>query len=34
MLFAFTGEALNKTLELTAKFAGLFGLLYSIGLIL
>jgi 1,4-dihydroxy-2-naphthoate octaprenyltransferase len=33
MLFTFSGEALNKTLELTAKFAGLYGLLFSIGLI-
>lgn len=34
MLFTLSGEALNKTLELSAKFAGLFGLLFSIGLIL
>jgi 1,4-dihydroxy-2-naphthoate octaprenyltransferase len=34
MLNTFKGEELNKTLELSAKFAGLFGLLLSIGLIL
>lgn len=34
MLYTLTGEELNKTLELSAKFAGLFGLLLSIGLIL
>lgn len=34
MLYTLTGEALNKTLELSAKFAGLYGLLFSIGLIL
>lgn len=34
MLNTLKGEALNKTLELSAKFAGLFGLLFSIGLIL
>jgi 1,4-dihydroxy-2-naphthoate octaprenyltransferase len=34
MLNTFKGEELNKTLELSAKFAGLFGLLFSIGLIL
>jgi 1,4-dihydroxy-2-naphthoate octaprenyltransferase len=34
MLFRFKGEALNKTLELTAKFAGVYGLLLSAGLIL
>jgi len=34
MLYTLNGEALNKTLELSAKFAGLFGLLLSIGLIL
>jgi len=28
------GEGLNKTLELSAKFAALFGLLFSLGLIL
>ena len=34
MLFTLNGQSLNRTLELTAKFAGLFGLLLSIGLIL
>lgn len=34
MLNTLKGEELNKTLELSAKFAGLFGLLLSIGLIL
>lgn len=34
MLYTLTGEALNKTLELSAKFAGFYGLLLSIGLIL
>ena len=33
MLFTLKGEELNKTLELSAKFAGLYGLLLSIGLI-
>jgi 1,4-dihydroxy-2-naphthoate octaprenyltransferase len=33
MLYTLKGEALNKTLELSAKFAGLFGLLFAIGLI-
>ena len=33
MLYKFKDEELNKTLELTAKFAGLYGLLFSIGLI-
>lgn len=33
MIFTLTGEELNKTLELTAQFAGLYGLLFSIGLI-
>ena len=33
MLYTLRGEELNKTLELSAKFAGLFGLLFSIGLI-
>ena len=33
MLYTFKGEELNKTLELTAKFAGLYGLLFSIGLV-
>lgn len=34
MLFKLKGESLNKTLELTAKFAGVYGLLFSAGLIL
>jgi 1,4-dihydroxy-2-naphthoate polyprenyltransferase len=34
MLYTLNGEKLNKTLELSAKFAGLFGLLLFIGLIL
>jgi 1,4-dihydroxy-2-naphthoate polyprenyltransferase len=33
MLYTLRGEDLNKTLELSAKFAGLFGLLFAIGLI-
>jgi 1,4-dihydroxy-2-naphthoate octaprenyltransferase len=34
MLYNYKGEELNKTLELTARFAGLYGLLFSIGLII
>ena len=34
MLFKLDGQELNKTLELTAKFSALFGLLFSIGLII
>lgn len=34
MLYTLKGEELNKTLELSAKFAGLYGLLLSVGLIL
>ncbi len=34
MLFTLTGENLNKTLELTAKFSAFYGLLFSIGIIL
>ena len=34
MLYKYHGEELNKTLELTARFAGLYGLLFSIGLII
>ena len=34
MLFNLKGESLNKTLELTAKFAGVYGFLFSAGLIL
>ncbi len=33
MLFQYEGSALNKVLELTAKFSALFGLLFSIGFI-
>jgi 1,4-dihydroxy-2-naphthoate octaprenyltransferase len=33
MLYKLRGEELNKTLELSAKFSGLYGLLLSIGLI-
>ena len=34
MLYTLKGQELNKTLELSAKFAGIYGLLLSIGLIL
>jgi 1,4-dihydroxy-2-naphthoate octaprenyltransferase len=34
MIYALNGTQLNKTLELTAKFSALFGLLLSIGIIL
>jgi 1,4-dihydroxy-2-naphthoate octaprenyltransferase len=34
MLFKLKGESLNKTLELTSKFAGVYGLLFSAGLVL
>jgi len=34
MLFIYKDEELNKTLELTAKFAGIYGLLFSAGVIL
>ena len=34
MLYRYNGEELNKTLELTARFAGLYGLLFSIGLVI
>jgi len=34
MLYTLNGEELNKTLELSAKFAGLYGLLLSVSLIL
>jgi 1,4-dihydroxy-2-naphthoate polyprenyltransferase len=34
MLTKYEGESLNKTLELTAKFSAVFGLLFSIGIIL
>ena len=34
MLYKLDGQELNKTLELTAKFSALFGLLFSLGLII
>lgn len=34
MLFTFEGPQLNKTLELSAKYAAVFGLLFSLGIIL
>lgn len=34
MLYTYEGKQLNKTLELTAKFSALYGLLFSIGMIL
>jgi len=34
MLYKLKGEELNRTLELSAKFAGMYGLCLSIGLIL
>lgn len=34
MLFTMRGEQLNKTLELTAKFSALYGLLFAAGIIL
>lgn len=34
MLFTLKGTELNKTLELTAKFSAIFGLLFAIGIIL
>jgi 1,4-dihydroxy-2-naphthoate octaprenyltransferase len=34
MIYALTGIQLNKTLELSAKFSALYGLLFSIGIIL
>jgi len=34
MMFKLTGPQLNKTLELTAKFSAIFGLLFSLGFIL
>lgn len=33
-LYKYTGEELNKTLEWTARFAGLYGLLFTIGLVI
>jgi 1,4-dihydroxy-2-naphthoate octaprenyltransferase len=34
MIYALTGTQLNKTLELSAKFSAIYGLLFSIGIIL
>lgn len=34
MIFKLDGQELNRTLELTAKFSALFGLLFSIGLVI
>lgn len=34
MMFKLTGQQLNKTLELTAKFSAIFGLLFSLGFLL
>lgn len=34
MLYKYQGEELNKTLELSAKYSALYGLLFSIGLVL
>ncbi|MCS7053454.1 MAG: 1,4-dihydroxy-2-naphthoate polyprenyltransferase [Ignavibacterium sp.] len=34
MIFKYQGEELNKTLELSAKYSALYGLLFSIGLVL
>jgi 1,4-dihydroxy-2-naphthoate octaprenyltransferase len=34
MLLVYKDEQLNQTLELTAKFSGLYGLLFSLGLVL
>jgi 1,4-dihydroxy-2-naphthoate octaprenyltransferase len=34
MIYALTGTQLNKTLELTAKFSAIYGLLLSVGIIL
>ena len=34
MMFSFTGPQLNKTLELTAKFSALYGLLFALGFLL
>lgn len=34
MMFSFSGPQLNKTLELTAKFSALYGLLFALGFIL
>lgn len=34
MIYNYQGEQLNKTLEISAKFSALFGLLFSVGMIL
>lgn len=34
MIYALTGTQLNKTLELSAKFSALYGLLFSIGILI
>jgi 1,4-dihydroxy-2-naphthoate octaprenyltransferase len=34
MIYSYQGEQLNKTLEISAKFSALFGLLFSAGMIL
>ena len=34
MLYTYEGTQLNKTLELTAKFSALFGVLFSLGIVL
>ena len=34
MIFVLNGKDLNRTLELTAKFSGLYGVLFAIGIIL
>jgi len=34
MLFKISGTELNKTLELSAKFSGFYGLLFAAGLII
>jgi len=34
MLYNYSGSQLNKTLELTAKFSALYGLLFALGFIL
>lgn len=34
MIYTLSGKELNRTLELTAKFSGIFGLLFAIGIIL
>ena len=34
MLYSYTGKELNKTLELTARLSAIFGLLFSVGILL